>query len=94
MVGEALARPGEQTRAEAFAAAVARTAVLLPVIAGLLVMCAVVEGNISTRDWPFLAKAAVGFGTLSVAVSVLVDWQDLAAALRTTLRPPSGPEPR
>ena len=55
VVGEALARPGEATRAEAFSAAVRRTAVLLPVIAGLLVMCAMVEGYVSTRDWPFTA---------------------------------------
>lgn len=94
VVGEALARPGERTRSEAFSAAVRRTAVLLPVIAGLLVLCAIVEGNISTRDWPFTAKAAVGFGTLSIAVSALVDWRELVAALRPRAPPRDGPAQR
>ncbi|MFM7627341.1 MAG: stage II sporulation protein M [Gammaproteobacteria bacterium] len=91
VVGEALARPGEATRAEAFSAAVCRTAVLLPVIGGLLVMCALIEGNVSTRDWPFTANAAVGFGALVVAVSALVDWRDLFAASRP--RPPTPDAP-
>ena len=94
VVGESLARPGETTRAEAFAAAVRRTAVLLPVIAGLLVLCAFVEGYVSTRDWPFAAKAAVGAATLAIAVSALVDWRELAASLRTTPPPPRGPAMR
>ena len=84
VVGEALARPGGATRAEAFSAAVRRTAVLLPVIAGLLVMCAVIEGHVSTRDLPLTAKAAVGSGALAIAVSVLVDWREAFGTRQTT----------
>lgn len=94
VVGEALARPREATRAEAFAAAVRRTAVLLPVVAGLLVMCAFVEANVSTRDWPFTAKAAVGFGALSIAVSALVEWRALFGAPLPTPPPPDAPASR
>ena len=94
VVGEALARPGEATRAEAFSAAVRRTAALLPVIGGLLVMCALIEGHVSTRDWPFTAKAAVGFGALAVSVSVLVDWRELFAASRPRPPTPAAPASR
>lgn len=94
VVGEALARPGEATRAEAFSAAVRRSAVLLPIIGGLLVLCAVVEGHVSTRDWPFTAKASVGFGLLAVAVSALVDWRELSGAWRPRPTPQDAPAVR
>lgn len=94
VVGEALARPGASTRAEAFSAAVRRTSVLLPLIAGLLVMCALIEGFVSTRDWPFTAKAAVGSGALAVAVSVLVDWRGSFAGSQPRPRTPTVPASR
>lgn len=66
----------------------------LRVAGGLLVMCALIEGYVSTRDWPFTAKAAVGFGALAVAVSALVDWRELFAASRPRPRAPAAPASR
>jgi uncharacterized membrane protein SpoIIM required for sporulation/uncharacterized RDD family membrane protein YckC len=80
IVGEALARPGESTRGEAFAAAVRRTAALLPAIAIVLMFCGLIEGYVSTSSLPFAAKAAVGAGALAIAVSALVDWRGIRGA--------------
>jgi uncharacterized membrane protein SpoIIM required for sporulation len=94
IVGEALARPGEATRSEAFAAAVRRTAVLLPAIAIVLMFCGLIEGYVSTSSLPFAAKAAIGAGALAVAVSALVDWRGIRGSARPKPPPPSAPAPR
>jgi uncharacterized membrane protein SpoIIM required for sporulation len=77
IVGEALAHPGEATRSEAFAAAVRRTAALLPAIAIVLMFCGLIEGYVSTSSLPFFVKAAVGVVALAIAVSALVDWRGI-----------------
>ena len=84
IVGDALAHPGEATRSEAFAAAVRRTAVLLPAIAIVLMFCGLIEGYVSTSSLPFAAKAAIGAGALAVAVSALVDWRGVRRTPRPT----------
>jgi uncharacterized membrane protein SpoIIM required for sporulation len=77
IVGEALAHPGEATRSEAFAAAVRRTAALLPAIAIVLMFCGLIEGYVSTSSLPFAVKAAVGAVALAIAISALVDWRGI-----------------
>ena len=77
IVGEALAHPGEATRSEAFAAAVRRTAALLPAIAIVLMFCGLIEGYVSTSRLPFAVKAAVGVVALAIAISALVDWRGI-----------------
>ena len=94
IVGEALARPGAASRGEAFAAAVRRTAVLLPAIAIVLMFCGLIEGYVSTSTLPFAAKAAIGAGALAVAVSALVDWRGIRGAPPPTPRPRAVPASR
>jgi uncharacterized membrane protein SpoIIM required for sporulation/uncharacterized RDD family membrane protein YckC len=84
IVGDALAHPGEATRSDAFAAAVRRTAVLLPAIAIVLMFCGLIEGYVSTSSLPFAVKAAIGAGALAVAISALVDWRGLRGTPRPT----------
>jgi uncharacterized membrane protein SpoIIM required for sporulation/uncharacterized RDD family membrane protein YckC len=84
IVGDALAHPGESTRSDAFAAAVRRTAVLLPAIAIVLMFCGLIEGYVSTSSLPFAVKALIGAGALAVAVSALVDWRGDRGSLRPT----------
>jgi uncharacterized membrane protein SpoIIM required for sporulation/uncharacterized RDD family membrane protein YckC len=88
VVGDALAHPGESTRSDAFAAAVRRTAVLLPSIAIVLMFCGLIEGYVSTSSLPFAAKAVIGAGALVVAISALVDWRGDRGT------PPPTPPPR
>jgi uncharacterized membrane protein SpoIIM required for sporulation/uncharacterized RDD family membrane protein YckC len=94
VVGDALAHPGEATRSDAFAAAVRRTAVLLPAIAIVLMFCGLIEGYVSTSGLPFVVKAAIGAGALAVAVSALVDWRGIRGAPRPTPPPRGAPASR
>ena len=94
IVGDAIARPGSQTRAEAFAAAVRRTAALLPAIAVLLMSCGMIEGYVSTSGLPFPVKAATGLAALAVAISALVDWRGIRGAPPPTPQPPGAPGSR
>lgn len=60
-LGEALARPGERPRGEAFRAAVADAATLLPLCALFLVGAGLIEGYISPDPtYPLAARLAVG----------------------------------
>ena len=60
-VGEALARPGDMTRTEAFQNAVGDAAKLLPVGALLLVGCGLIEGYLSPDPgFPLASRIAVG----------------------------------
>ena len=60
-LGEALARPGERPRGEAFGAAVADAATLLPLCALFLVGAGLIEGYISPDPaYPLTARIAVG----------------------------------
>lgn len=94
LVGDAIARPGGLSRAESFAAAVKRTAVLLPAIAIVLMSCGLVEGFVSTSALPLAVKAAVGVAALAVAVSALVDWRGVRGAAPPRSPPPTGPASR
>ncbi len=62
-LGEALARPGDRSRAEAFRDAVVLGGTLMPVCAVFLVGAGLIEGYISPDpDYPLITRVAVGLG--------------------------------
>lgn len=62
-LGEALARPGAATRAEAFRGVVADTGRLFAVCVPFLMLCGLVEGFVSPDpSYPFAARLALGAG--------------------------------
>jgi uncharacterized membrane protein SpoIIM required for sporulation len=72
MLGEALIRPGQASRREAFQHAAGKAGKLLLLCALLLVVCGFIEGYISPNpDFPMLNRAVVGFGFWIVMVAAL-----------------------
>lgn len=82
-LGEALARPGSYSRAEAFRRAVAQAAILSPVCALFLIGAGLLEGNISPHsDYSLASRLIVGvsyglllWGVLTGRVWQLVAWR-------------------
>ncbi len=71
-LGEALARPGEATRREAFQVASARIGRLLVLCTLLLVICGFIEGYISpVTDYPMAARITIGAGFWLVMIGAL-----------------------
>jgi uncharacterized membrane protein SpoIIM required for sporulation len=74
-VGEAIARPGLQSRAAAFAAAARRGGQLLVAVTLLLLVCGFIEGYVSPNpDMPLPTRLIVGFGYFAVMVALLRGW--------------------
>lgn len=86
-VGDALARPGLQSRAAAFAAATRRSGQLLVAVTVLLLGCGFIEGYISPNpDMPLPTRLVVGFGYFAVMIAMLRGW--LFGGSRTAPPPP------
>ncbi len=86
-VGEALIRPGIQSRAAAFAAANRRVLPIVLAVIVLLLGCSLIEGYVSPNpDIPFGAKILVGSGYFLFMIALLQGW--LFGRRRT--RPKSG----
>lgn len=74
-MGGALARPGDQSRAEAFRAAVHQAGLLLWVCVPFLVVCGFIEGYISPDPGYSMAlRWAVGVGLWLLMVAVMTGW--------------------
>jgi uncharacterized membrane protein SpoIIM required for sporulation len=74
-VGDALARPGLQSRGAAFAAATRRSGQLLVAVTLLLLVCGFIEGYVSPNpDMPLLTRLVVGFGYFALMVALLRGW--------------------
>jgi uncharacterized membrane protein SpoIIM required for sporulation len=74
-VGDALARPGLQSRGAAFAAAARRSGQLLVAVTLLLLGCGFIEGYVSPNpDMPLLTRLIVGFGYFALMVALLRGW--------------------
>jgi uncharacterized membrane protein SpoIIM required for sporulation len=74
-VGDAIARPGLQSRAAAFAAATRRGWPLLVAVTLLLLDCGFIEGYVSPNpDMPLLTRLVVGFGYFALMVALLRGW--------------------
>ncbi|HZF16755.1 MAG TPA: stage II sporulation protein M [Steroidobacteraceae bacterium] len=75
MLGESLIRPRLVTRLASFQAAVIRAAKYLALCVPLLVVCGLIEGNISTNPHiPFWARALIGGGYWIVAMGLVTGW--------------------
>ena len=71
-LGEALVRPGEQTRREAFQAASARIGKLLVPCALLLVGCGFIEGYVSPDPtFPLASRLVIGVGYWLLMIAAL-----------------------
>lgn len=71
-LGEALARPGQRPRAEAFRLAVADSSRLLAVCVPALVFCGLVEGFVSPdASYGLLTRVTIGVGGLVLLVAVM-----------------------
>lgn len=74
-VGEALIRPGEATRAAAFAAACARGAEVMVAVLLLLLGCGLIEGYVSPDpQMPLSTRLIVGGGYFFLMVALLRGW--------------------
>ncbi len=74
-VGEALVRPGETSRAQAFQAAALRSGQLLFACVLLLIGCGFIEGYISPDpDFPLWTRIVVGVGYWLFMVALLRGW--------------------
>lgn len=74
-VGDALARPGLESRAAAFAAATRRTGPLMVAVTLLLLGCGFIEGYVSPNpDMPLVTRLVVGFGYFALLVALLRGW--------------------
>lgn len=71
-LGEALARPGAESRAEAFRRAVADSSRLLPVCVPALVLCGLIEGFVSPdAAYGLGVRVAIGLGSFLLLCAVL-----------------------
>jgi len=71
-IGEALVRPGERTRAEAFRAAAAPSIRVLTVVTLLLLICGFIEGYVSPDpEVPRWARVTIGVGYWLFMISLL-----------------------
>lgn len=71
-LGEALVRPGERTRREAFQAASARIGKLLVPCALLLVGCGFIEGYVSPdSSFPLASRVVIGVGYWLIMIAAL-----------------------
>jgi len=74
-VGEALIRPGESSRAQAFQAASLKAAKLLALCVALLVGCGLIEGYVSPNpDFPLWTRIVVGLGYWTLMLALLRGW--------------------
>ena len=74
-VGDALARPGLQSRGAAFAAATRRAGQLLVAVTALLLVCGFIEGYVSPNpDMPLPTRLVVGFGYFALMIALLRGW--------------------
>jgi len=74
-VGDALARPGLQSRAASFAAAARRSGQLLVAVTLLLLGCGFIEGYVSPNpDMPLPTRLVVGFGYFALMIALLRGW--------------------
>jgi len=74
-VGEALARPGLESRAAAFATATRRTGPLMLAVTLLLLGCGFIEGYVSPNpDMPLQARLVIGVGYFALMVALLRGW--------------------
>ena len=84
-VGDALARPGLQSRSAAFAAATRRGGQLLVAVTLLLLVCGFIEGYVSPNpDMPLLTRLVVGFGYFALMVALLRGWLFGGSRARST----------
>lgn len=75
MLGEALIRPQLATRLASFQAAVVRASKYLALCVPLLIVCGLIEGNISTNPHiPLWARAAIGCGYWILAMGLVTGW--------------------
>ncbi len=74
-VGDALARPGLQSRGAAFAAATRRGGQVMIAVTLLLLLCGFIEGYVSPNpDMPLPTRLVVGFGYFTLMVALLRGW--------------------
>jgi len=85
-VGEALIRPGEATRTEAFRSAAMRSGKLLFACVLLLIGCGLIEGYVSPDpDFPVWSRVLIGVGYWLFMLGLLTGW--LFGRSRAQLKP-------